>query len=80
MCECDFCKTYDQYRWATIMECKCVCHDTDNPIGHDSLCCEFPNGLRKDNPYTELKSAEYYKSILNEFYRQDEENLKPFKI
>jgi len=64
-CNCHFCKNYDKYRWATIMECKCGCHDDDVINGHDSLCCEFSNGKKKDNPYKNLRSAKYYNSIIN---------------
>ena len=59
-CECEHCKTYPLYKWATIMECKCMCHTSEGIEGHDSLCCEFPNGKKKDNPYNELRSAAYY--------------------
>jgi len=53
------------------MECKCGCHNSDEPTGHDGLCCEFPNGRRRENPYTDLKEAKYYKEILDKW---DEEN------
>lgn len=59
-CNCSFCKNYDKYRWATIMECQCHCHDSESINGHDGLCCEFPNGKKKDNPYKKLKEASYY--------------------
>ena len=62
---CNFCTTYNLYRWAIIMECKCSCHDSTDITGHDSLCCEFPNGKRKDNPYNDLKPARHYKKILD---------------
>jgi len=58
------------YRWAIIMECKCACHDTPHPAGHDGLCCPFPNGKRNDNPYRELKPASEYKKILDEWQRE----------
>ena len=32
------------------MECPCDCHDHKEPSGHDGLCCEFPNGRKKENP------------------------------
>lgn len=64
-CNCDFCANYDLYRWATIMECKCGCHCDDTIVGHDRLCCEFPNGKRINNPYKELKAAVVYNTILN---------------
>lgn len=66
-CNCKFCKTYRKYKWAVVMECPCGCHDGDGMTGHDSLCCEFPNGLRKNNPYKKLKSAEYYRNIIQEW-------------
>ena len=66
VCKCAFCKTYKKYKWAVVMECKCCCHDGDGMTGHDSLCCEFPNGLRKNNPYKNLKSAEYYRNMMQE--------------
>ena len=49
-CKCILCTTYDNFRCATISECKCLCHSRDVVTGHDNLCCEFPNGLKKDNP------------------------------
>lgn len=64
-CKCVHCTNNDLYRWATIMECQCVCHDNSHPVGHDDLCCPYPNGKRKDNPYNELKPASYYKKILD---------------
>lgn len=69
MCKCTFCKTYKKYKWAVVMECKCGCHDGDGMTGHDGLCCEFPNGLRKNNPYKKLKSAEHYRNIIQEWER-----------
>lgn len=68
-CNCEFCKTHDLYRWAKIIECGCFCHDTDSIIGHDGLCCPYPNGKKSDNPHTNLKPSGYYKKIL--------ENLDP---
>lgn len=57
-CQCDLCRTHDKYRWTTISKCRCLCHVVEVVTGHDSLCCEFPNGKRKDNPYLkeELKT------------------------
>lgn len=66
MCDCNFCKAYDQYKWAVVMECECSCHHGDGMTGHDNLCCEIPNGLIKNNPYLDLKSSKYYKDIINE--------------
>lgn len=51
MCECDVCKQIDKKRWETIEKCPCYCHDVEHPAGHDSLCCAYPNGKRKDNPH-----------------------------
>jgi len=71
VCKCEHCTAYDLYRWATIMECGCGCHDEDVPSEHDNLCCPFPNGKRKDNPHKELLPASSYKKILNEWYRKN---------
>ena len=66
-CQCDFCRTYERYIWATVLECGCECHLGDDlrPSGHNRLCCEFPNGKKKDNPYDDLFSASKYKKILD---------------
>ena len=48
------------------MECKCNCHISNTIDGHDFLCCEFPNGKKKDNPYKKLKSAKYYADKIRE--------------
>lgn len=64
-CSCKFCDTYNKYRWATISECSCGCHVSDEIVGHDGLCCEFPNGKKKNNPYNDLQSSEYYRGILD---------------
>lgn len=69
-CKCVHCTNHDLYRWATIMECKCICHDDPHPLGHDGLCCSYPNGKRKDNPYSDLKPASEYKKILDEWERE----------
>lgn len=74
-CQCEFCVTHDKYRWATITECQCACHKADYPIGHEGLCCEFPNGKIKDNPYKELKPAKEYKQILNKLEADSYEEL-----
>ena len=63
MCNCILCKKYRKYKWATIMECGCGCHDDKGISGHDALCCEFPNGKRKNNPYKKLKSAKHYEQF-----------------
>ena len=47
------------------MECRCGCHDV-GLIEHDTLCCGIPNALRRNNPYNDLQSAEYYKTILKQ--------------
>jgi hypothetical protein len=65
-CECNFCKAHDKYRWATIMECGCYCHTADGVSGHDSLCCAYPNGLKRNNPHENLGKAETYKMDLKE--------------
>jgi len=63
-CECDFCQIYDKYRWATIDECGCACHSGHGIVGHESMCCEFPNGKRINIPYTDLKPAIEYQNEL----------------
>ena len=65
-CTCDFCKNHDLYRWAKIMECGCFCHDDTDICGHSSLCCPYPNGKKKDNPYIHLETSEYYKKLLDD--------------
>ena len=35
-------------------------------IAHNTLCCGIPNALRRNNPYNDLQSAEYYKTILKQ--------------
>lgn len=65
-CSCKSCTNYDLFRWATIMECKCMCHNSSEPVGHSGLCCEFPNGRKSENPYNELKPAVEYRKILDE--------------
>jgi len=58
------------------MECKCACHDSTSITGHEGLCCEFPNGKRKDNPYTDLKPAKEYKKIFNaSLVKQESESI-----
>jgi hypothetical protein len=69
-CKCEFCTTYEFYKWAVIMECGCGCHNGDGMTGHDGLCCEFPNGLKKNNPHKELKPLKYYKDILDKWERE----------
>lgn len=66
-CKCLFCKTYKRYKWAVIKECKCTCHTSDGMTGHDSLCCEFPNGLVTDIPYKRLRPLKYYKDIIDKW-------------
>jgi len=62
-CKCQFCQTYEKYKWAVVMECKCGCHTGDGMTGHDGLCCEFPNGLKKNNPHKDLLSVAEYNII-----------------
>lgn len=54
-CNCTLCKEINKRQWKTIMECECVCHTEYSIIGHSSLCCEYPNGKKWDNPYKKLK-------------------------
>jgi hypothetical protein len=80
-CQCQFCRTYDRYVWAVVMECGCGCHsDTgeNKPSGHDSLCCEFPNGHKCDNPYTDLRTASDYKKILD--LMETQSNIFPLDL
>lgn len=60
-CECKFCKTYNKYKWAVVMECGCGCHTSDGLTGHDGLCCEVPNALKSNNSHKDLKPLDYYK-------------------
>lgn len=69
-CKCKFCTTYDKYKWAVIMECGCNCHDSKDIDGHDGLCCEFPNGKRANNPYSDLLPAAEYKKVMDEILRE----------
>ena len=66
MCECNFCQTYAHYRWAVVMECLCGCHKDDGLTEHETMCCGIPNALRRNNPYNDLQSAEYYQTILKQ--------------
>jgi len=66
-CTCEFCITYDKFRWATIMECKCCCHNDEEILGHDELCCPFPNGKKKNNPHVNLKPALEYRKLLDSY-------------
>lgn len=70
MCNCEFCQTYNKYKWAIVMECKCQCHKADGITGHDNLCCEFPNALLINNPHDDLKHSGYYLDILKRFERE----------
>ena len=69
MCSCSFCKTYEKYKWAVVLNCGCSCHTGTGMTGHDSLCCELPNGLVKNSPYTkaELNLTEL-RNELNKMY------------
>ena len=35
-------------------------------LNANTLCCGIPNALRRNNPYNDLQSAEYYKTILKQ--------------
>lgn len=65
-CECSLCKAYDTRRWETIESCQCACHTSDKIAGHDSLCCEFPNGKKKDNPYKVDNIEVKYETVTRE--------------
>lgn len=71
-CKCTFCNLYKYYKWAVIKECKCGCHESDGMVAHDNLCCSIPNGLIKNNPYNELESAEYYKTKIEEWEKEND--------
>jgi hypothetical protein len=60
------------------MECGCSCHTNPDgrPSGHDGLCCEFPNGLRKNNPYKKLLPASVYRQRIEEWEKECEEEEK----
>jgi len=65
MCDCKFCKDHKIYKEAVINTCKCFCHSSDGYVGHDSLCCEIPNGLiDKDS---KKESEEYYLKFIEDF-------------
>lgn len=70
-CTCTGCVSGDKYRWAVISECKCCCHDSTEPSGHSGLCCEYPNGVRKKNPYFKLEHSDVYKKQRDEYYKED---------
>ena len=38
--------------------------------GHDGLCCEFPNGLKKNNPHKDLLPTKEYLKTLDEFEKE----------
>ena len=69
-CTCKFCTNYELYKWAVVMECKCGCHESDGISGHEYLCCEFPNALKKNNPHKNLQPAAYYLNIIAETEEQ----------
>lgn len=66
-CTCDFCKDHEKYKWAVVMSCGCGCH-SDGMTGHSGLCCEIPNGLKKNNPYPELEDKALCEKIKKEFH------------
>lgn len=60
--------------WAMVSECGCGCHTTGY-VGHERLCCEYPNVLKKENPFTDLESATHYEKEYND-YLYSEEDLR----
>lgn len=74
-CTCDHCATYDKYKWATINECGCSCHQDSDIHGHSGLCCEFTNGERALNPHAELEQAAFYKEELDRWEREAYEEM-----
>jgi len=77
-CKCSFCKTHELEKWATVMECKCCCHE-EGFVSHDGLCCSVPNVLKRDNPYKDLKPASEYKEELNKMYKDAEDEYDSFR-
>ena len=69
-CNCEICQNIDKIKWATVNECKCGCHEMDGETGHSSLCCAYPNVLRKNNPYKDLEKLEVY---TEKFYKNCEQ-------
>jgi len=63
-CNCAHCRNHHKYKWAKIMECGCGCHEKGF-VSHDGLCCEIPNVLKSNNPYTDLKPSSYYLKKMN---------------
>jgi len=39
--------------------------------GHDGLCCQFPNGKKKKNPYESLLPSVEYGKELNKMDREE---------
>jgi len=67
-CQCTFCKIHPYKKWATVMECKCICHTRDGMTGHEGLCCSLPNVLKKNNPCRKLEKAEFYRKQINDYF------------
>lgn len=75
-CNCKICIVTDRLRWATISECQCDCHTSDHINGHDELCCAYPNGKKKDNPYEdELKDKHFYQQQLNSLFMKGDNDI-----
>lgn len=70
-CSCGFCEVYKYFKWATVMECKCICHVSDGMGAHDSLCCALPNVLKKNNPYDTLEKSEVYQKRMNCYFEDE---------
>ncbi len=66
-CGCVYCTEHEKYTWAVVMKCGCSCHTDDGMTGHESLCCEIPNGLKVNNPFPELQDKEVCKKIISDF-------------
>ena len=69
-CKCTFCRNYEKYKWAVVMECKCGCH-SDGMTEHESLCCGFPNVLKKNNPFVKLRESGYYKKKMDKWSEEN---------
>ena len=70
-CQCKICTNIDKYLWATVTECKCICHSNDGMTGHENLCCEYPNVLKKDNPHQNLLPAKHYGQIIHDILEKE---------
>ena len=54
-CNCNHCYRNFVRKWRIVSECGCFCHSKKESSGHSSLCCEYPNTYKKDNPFLKEK-------------------------